>query len=254
MLEKIEYLIPDTNKGKTLFNLIQKLCINIRTEKTIKENEIILGSKDLNPKTVFKISNKVENIGLNINSDKYFNFLSRKVANSSYNVNRLDANKIAELLSEHVIRIDHTGINLPTTLYSHEEWEELLNYLSKCSNLYTYPTGEPWPFLLPAIQDENKYEISDFSIIREPRLEIVLDAYTDKITIQIDIETDMTKNEVEGLFPGNNGVYFDDLENMFKSVYVDYDEMLDIRIDIRFKAEHNDFESGKWFVEEGKRI
>lgn len=254
MLEKVEYLIPKDSKGKSLFNLIKKICSNIETEKIIKENEIVLGNDELNPKTVFRISNEVQNISLNINSDKYLNFLNRKVEKSTYNVKRINTKEVTNLLSRHVIRIDHTGINLPTTLYSHKEWDNLLNYLSKCSNLYSYPTGDPWPFLLPATEEENKSEISNFSIIREPRLELVLDDYTDKIAIQIDIETDMTKNEVEELFPGDNGVYFDKLENVFKSVYVDYDEMFDIRIDIRFKAEHDDFESGKWFVEEGKRI
>lgn len=254
MFEKIEYLIPENDKGKSLFNLIEKICNNIETEKIIRQNEIVLGNHKLNPKTVFKISNEVENISLNINSDKYLNFLNRKVEKSTYNVKRIDAKEIAELLTKHVVRIDHTGINLPTILYSYEEWNNLLSYLSKESNLYTYPTEDPWPFLLPATEEENNSEISNFSIIREPRLDIVLDDYTDKIAIQIDIETDMTKNEVEELFPGDNGVYFDKLENVFKSVYVDYDEMFDIRIDIRFKAEHDDFETGKWFVEEGKRI
>ena len=48
--------------------------------------------------------------------------------------------------------------------------------------------------------------------------------------------------------------YFKNLENMYKAIYLDYNEYLDIRLDVRFKSEHNDFETGEWFVSKGNRI
>ena len=41
---------------------------------------------------------------------------------------------------------------------------------------------------------------------------------------------------------------------MYKAIYLDYNEYLDIRLDVRFKSEHNDFETGEWFVSKGNRI
>ena len=135
-----------------------------------------------------------------------------------------------------------------------KDWNDLLKYLSSVSNLYNYPTGEPWPFLLPSTIEENLNEISNFTILREPRFEIVYDNYTNVVTIQIDVETDLSKFEVETLFPKNQGIYFSSLEDTFKTVYLDYTDFINIRLDIRFQRLHSDFESGEWFVSQGKRI
>ena len=59
---------------------------------------------------------------------------------------------------------------------------------------------------------------------------------------------------MESLFPKEEGIYFDNLENMFKAIYLDYDGYIDIRFDVRFETKYSDFESGKWIVENGKRI
>ena len=82
--------------------------------------------------------------------------------------------------------------------------------------------------------------------------EFVYDKYTDIAGIQIDIETDLSKNEIENLFPKDQGVYYDGCT--FKAIYLDYSENLDIRLDVRYKSTYGNWESGEWLVCEGKRI
>lgn len=256
MLEKIEYIFPKNDKSIELFNLIYKLFKDLEYTVSLEEREIHIISSNLKPETVFRLDSNVNEIKLNIENPKYVNLLNKKVKHIQTNdeINKILIKDVLIRLEGHITRVDHTGINLPTKLYSKEEWNSLLKYLSSVSNLYEYPTGELWPFLIPASTYENINEITDFTILREPRLELVYDEYADKITLQIDIETDLSKDEVEKLFPKDTGVYFENLENVFKAIYLDYDEYIDIRLDVRFKAENGNFKSGKWFVTEGKRI
>ena len=258
MLENIEYLFPNNAINIQLFDLFSTLFSDIPYATIHANQKIGLISSSLNPKTVFKINNDITNIQFNIGNSKYLNLLNRKKENAKSGdlkeTQRLSIIEVKTKLKGHVKRVDHTGINLPSSLYSKQDWDNLLKYFSTVSNLYSYPTGEPWPFLLPSTLTENLNEINNFTILREPRFEIVYDNYTDIVTIQIDIETDLSKSEVESLFPKNQGIYFHSLEDSFKSIYLDYSNHLDIRFDIRFNCSHNSFESGEWFVSDGRRI
>lgn len=258
MLEKIEYIFPKNNKNIELFDLFFTLFGNLQYITINGDEEINIISSKLNPKTVFKIDDNINNIQFDIENQKYLNFLNRNLNcvqdKELSGIQKLSIKNVKNKLKGHILRIDHTGINLPTSLYSKSEWNNLLKYFASVSNLYSYPTGEPWPFLLPSTIEENQNEITNFGIIREPRFELVYDNYTDIVAIQIDIETDLSKSEVENLFPKNQGIYFSSLENTFKTIYLDYSKYLDIRFDIRFKCLHDDFESGEWFVSKGKRI
>ncbi len=255
MLEKIEIMFPKNDETKELFKLMFHLFKNIDYVTTGENEEICMELANLKPAIVLKQKDS-SNIQWEIGNPQYLDFLARKESN------RKDANEVKKLLpqevllklSGHVTRIDHIGINFPANLYSQKEWDELLQYFSSVSNVYAYPTGEPWPFLLPATKEENEKEITNFEIVREPRLEFVLDKYTNRVTIHMDIETDLIKKEVEALFPKEEGVYFENLANDYKAIYLAYEQLLDIRLDIRYKCVHNDFESGKWFVTKGKRL
>jgi len=253
MLKKIEYIFPNNTLNMQLFDLFSTLFKDI-PYSTIHTKEISLISS-LEPKTVFKIDDNITTLQFNIENSKYLDLLNRKgKGGETQIVSKLSIQDIKNKLKGHVKRLDHTGINLPSSLYSKKDWNDLLKYLSSVSNLYNYPTGEPWPFLLPSTIEENLNEISNFTILREPRFEIVYDNYTNVVTIQIDVETDLSKFEVETLFPKNQGIYFSSLEDTFKTVYLDYTDSINIRLDIRFQRLHSDFESGEWFVSQGKRI
>lgn len=258
MLDKIEYIFPKNDKNIEFLDLLFCLFRDLQYVDINGDKEISIVSSNLKPETVFRIDNTAHNLQFGIGNKDYLDFLNRSVKSFRKNeldgIQKLDMKSVKNKLEGHVTRIDHTGINLPTSLYSKLEWTNLLRYISSVSNLYRYPTNEPWPFLLPATLEENQNEITDFGIVREPRFELVYDDYTDATTIQLDIETDLSKSEVEALFPKNQGIYFDSLKDIFKTIYIDYSEFIDIRFDVRYTGPCSDFESGEWFVSKGKRI
>lgn len=173
-----------------------------------------------------------------------------------YAIYRLAIEELASRLKGHIVRIDHTGLNLPSALVSRKVWEQFVGDVAKQANLYKYPTGEDWPFILPATSAEHEADITKFPIGREPKFELVYDTYSPVPTIQIDIETDLTRPQVEELFPEPYGVSFPELADYFRTVYVHHDWLgLAIRFDIRFKNEEpdGDWETGKWLVIEGGR-
>lgn len=254
MLEKIEYIFQKNSKNIEFFNLLINLFKDVKYVTNINNEEIHIITSNLKPETIFRLDNINSNIQLNIGDKKYLNLLSRKNKNKKelYNIKKLKINDVSNKLSGHIKRIDHTGINLPTILFDELEYKNLLDYFSSNGNVYSYPTGKPWPFLLPVTEYEHKNEITNFKILREPRFEFVYDKFTNVVGIQIDIETDLSKNEIEDLFPKEQGVYYDGCT--FKSIYLDYSDELDIRLDVRYKSTFGDWESGEWLVCEGKRM
>lgn len=255
MLEKIEYIFQRNNKNIELFNLLSELFKDVKCITNIERKELHIVPLDLKPETVFRLDNICSNIQLNIENEKYANLLIRKFRNdrNSSKTKRLSINEVALKLSGHIKRVDHTGINLPTILFDRSEWDDLLKYFSSNSNMYHYPTGEPWPFLIPTTEYENQNEITNFKILRDPKFELVYDDYTNMIAIHIDMETNLSKTEVEKLFPEDQGVYFDGCD--YKAIYLDYREDIDIRLDIRYnRTTYGDWENGEWLVCKGKRI
>ena len=254
MLEKIEYIFQKNSKNIEFFNLLINLFKDVKYVTNINNEEIHIITSNLKPKTIFRLDDITSNIQLNIGDIKYLNLLSRQNKDNKEvcNKKRLNINDVSLKLLGHVKRIDHTGINLPTTLFNELEYKNLLHYFSFKSNVYSYPTGEPWPFLLPVTEYEHKNEITNFKILREPRFEFIYDKYTNIIGIQIDIETDLSKNEIENLFPKEQGVYYEGCP--FKAIYLDYDKNLDIRLDVRYQSTYSDWESGEWLVCKAKRM
>jgi hypothetical protein len=167
---------------------------------------------------------------------------------------------IAELcnrLKGHVVRIDHTGINIPSALVPKYVWRTFIKKLAQSTNIYRYPTGQEWPFILPATKPEFARDITEFLVGREPKYELVYDTFSPLPTIQIDIETDLIRIEIERLFPQPYGISFPNVADYFRTVYIDHTWAgLNIRFDIRFKNEKpgGDWETGKWLVVEGGRL
>lgn len=77
------------------------------------------------------------------------------------------------------------------------------------------------------------------------------------ITIQIDMETDMSREELEEKFPDPLGVCFPGLEEYFRSVRIKTPwPGFVLRFDLRYREEawFNSWTNGKWLVQDGGRI
>jgi hypothetical protein len=170
---------------------------------------------------------------------------------------RLSLEELYKRLRGHIVRIDHTGISIPSVVITKKQWSQYISTLAKQTAIYRYPTGEDWPFILPTTEKEFSSAINYFPIGREPKFELVFDTYSPIPLIQIDIETDLTRKEVTKLFSKPYGVGFPGLSQYFRAVYVHHPwPGLDIRCDIRYKNTNpgDDWQTGKWLVEDGGRI
>ncbi len=194
----------------------------------------------------------VTKVTLNDNLGMYIELDS--AGNKSY---LLPIGEIYKRLKGHIVRIDHTGLNIPSTKMSTTVWSSLVEKLGEASCMYKYPTGEDWPFILPATENEFETDITEFKMGREPKFELVYDYNSLVSTIQIDLETDLKRSEIEKLFPEPYGVSFPDLAEYFRTVYIYHPwRDLSLRVDIRFKNTEiaGKWETGKWLVDEGGRI
>lgn len=169
----------------------------------------------------------------------------------------LSIHELCRLLANKLIGIDHAGVNLPTTLFPRSQWDQLLNDLSKECNLYHYPE-EDWPFIIPADEKEFLSDITDFTNKRTPKFEFVHDSYTTKPIFQFALETTLTQQQTEMLFPSPSGFAIPGLDHIFRSVFVQspWSEHLKIRIDLYYLAEEtslSDWETGEWLIKNGGR-
>ncbi|MBT7008793.1 MAG: hypothetical protein HN964_05120 [Candidatus Jacksonbacteria bacterium] len=187
-------------------------------------------------------------------------FVTKKQETTAFNqiTTPLSIADFLKKFKEHIIRIDHTGVNIPEKCITKEYWEIELKKLGKGCNLYEYPTTDDWLFILPSNEREHKEEIKDFKAGREPKFELVYDVYSKYPTIQLDIETDLSRKEVEELLPAPYGISFEGVEDYFRSMFISHPWTgLVIRIDVRFKNGDNqptEWETGEWLVIDGKRI
>jgi hypothetical protein len=292
MLKHITYTLPNNtpdNLGffKQLIELLTKLP-NAHTDEN--GSLIITPSNPVQalPTTVFKQSNTplpqlylgssqaisldVGNLRINpnstidykVNTGSFDRVLAKhdvlgeyfEIHVSSETFYRLPMNELVKRFKDHIVRIDHTGINIPSVLISEEAWKLFIHTLAGQANLYKYPAIDVWPFILPATQKEHQTDITQFPAGREPKFELVYDIYSPVPTIQVDVETDLTRSEVERLLPEPYGISFPDLADFFRTVYVHHLwPGLAIRFDIRFKSDQpSDWETGRWLVNEGGRV
>jgi hypothetical protein len=165
--------------------------------------------------------------------------------------------ELARRLAGHLVRLDHTGVNVPTRLVERPAWDALLRRLAAIANVYRYPTGEDWPFILPATDAEFAGAITDFAAVREPKFELVYDSYARDPVIQISVETDLLRSEVEALLPAPYGIAFPDLADFFRTVFVHHPwPGLQIRFDLYYRSATpvDPWSSGEWLVTQGGRI
>ncbi|MEU8263260.1 hypothetical protein AB0C02_21845 [Micromonospora sp. NPDC048999] len=170
----------------------------------------------------------------------------------------VDLAELTRRLAGHVRRVDHTGVNLPGRTTSPEQWRDLLLALASTSTLYRYPTGEEWPFILPSTPDELRGNIRDFVVGREPRFELVYEEWRTRTEWQFALWTDLTRAELELLFPEPEGITFPGLDEIFRVVPVNHPwwPEVSIRFDLCYRIEGGptDWETGEWLVTAGGRI
>jgi hypothetical protein len=168
----------------------------------------------------------------------------------------LPAANLRDRLRGHIRRVDHFGVNLPTSIVARPAWDDLLSRLGAISALYRYP-GEEWPFIIPATAAEHTEDIRVFVAGREPKFELVYDAYTAVPIIQISIETDLTQAELTALLPAPYGLGLGGLEHLFRTVYLDHPwPDFALRIDLSFRNDGpaTDWDTGEWLVTQGGRM
>ncbi len=168
----------------------------------------------------------------------------------------LTAAEFAQRLAGHITRVDHTGVNLPVSLLARDEWDRLLQQLSGVANLYNYPTGEDWPFIIPATAAEFQGNIQDFVAGREPKFELVYDGWTAQPLLQFALGTDLTRTQLEALLPEPVGWVIPELADIFRSVWLAHPwPGLSIRFDLYYHSDElSDWDTGEWLVKAGGRI
>jgi hypothetical protein len=155
------------------------------------------------------------------------------------------------------IRLDHSGLNVPQELYAEDDWQTLLRNFSMVADVYQYPTGQDWYFLVPATPDEAGGGITRFTSGRAPKFELVYDEYSRVPVVQFQIDTGLSRAEVEARLPEPYGISFPDLDDVFRTVYVEHPwPNLMIRFDFAFTQEGggDEWSTGKWLVSEGRRL
>ncbi|MFD2686339.1 hypothetical protein ACFS5L_16030 [Streptomyces phyllanthi] len=141
-------------------------------------------------------------------------------------------------LAGHVERVNHTGVNLPAGATPPGQWQDLVSGLASASTMYRYPTGEEWPFVLPSTSEELLGDIRDFVVGREPRFELVHDQGLSRTEWQFALWTDLTRTELELLFPEPEGITFPGLEDVFRVVPVRHPwPGLGIRFDLCYRID-----------------
>lgn len=168
---------------------------------------------------------------------------------------RLDAAELFGRFQGHILWTDHSGIELPAKQVGRQTWQNLLGKLGKVTNLYAYPTGEAFPFILPADQSEFEDGLDRFEAPRIPKFELTY-GYVAMPLIQFHLDTRLERQQVEALLPEPFGF---DLTGggTFRSVYLAHPwPGLSIRLDLSFyvQAADNGWSSGEWLARQENRI
>ncbi|GAA3454323.1 hypothetical protein [Dactylosporangium matsuzakiense] len=160
---------------------------------------------------------------------------------------------LAARLAAHVEAVDHTGVNLPAAS-SAQLWRQTVDRIAGSSAMYRYPTGEPWPFVLPATAAELDGAITAFVAGREPRFELVRDDWLAEPLWQFALRTDLSRAALERMFPEPDGTAFPGLGEVFRAVTVRGRPL--VRFDLYYRGDGapDDWETGEWLVTAGGRI
>ena len=122
--------------------------------------------------------------------------------------------------------VDHLGFNLPWFKSGvHPAILKVQNLLKSKCLYHTFPSGEPWDFILPGTQNEveGKHPI-DYMQIRKPKFELVSFANCSRPLVQIDIGFATSYDKLARLFP--EGILLPDIKSVW--VYLENPYNIDI--------------------------
>ncbi len=156
---------------------------------------------------------------------------------------------------EHLLGMDHAGVDLPPPLLPQEEWRGLVRRMAASANLYEYPSGEPWLFVIPSNQGEYLREMELSAGYREPKFELAYDNLAPLPGIQFHLRTELTREQVAARLPEPYGFSLPGAET-FLSVYVQHPwPGILIRFDFGFRhlAGPDEWDTGEWLVRGGRR-
>jgi hypothetical protein len=102
-----------------------------------------------------------------------------------------------------LIELDHVGFNLPWFSSGlHPRIVQLREELSSLCLYHTYPTGEPWDFIIPGDIDEiANHKAVDYTQVRRPKFEVVSFNSASTPLIQFDIGVNAGYERFSRLFP-----------------------------------------------------
>ncbi len=176
-----------------------------------------------------------------------------KPAPEADHVQGVEVAGLLEQFSGHVVRLDHSGIEIPAALLDRQGWDRLVHTIARRTALYRYLDGKDWPFIIPAEPGEIHHEITDFSKRRTPKVELTYGCVEFPL-LHFHVETDLTLEQIDQRLPA--GFTLPEAET-FRSVYVQMPYTgLGLRIDFGKKPDLalGDWETGRWLSNEGGRI
>jgi hypothetical protein len=210
----------DEKQGQNLFN-VGKLEMGFNLPKKEK-----LSQPMAKPKVV-------------VLSDKVGDYLHVKWPSFGYY--QMNFEQLYQRLRGHIKALDHMGVNISPKLVAQEKYESLIDGLAKSSLLMSSPENEKWVFVVP---DKNG-----------PMFELVGDFNYNYPEIQIDIQTDLTAEEIFKMFPPPYGYhdknikFIDYCVRVF--VYTGWRDV-SLRIDIRYLIPN--FSHREWLMKNGRRL
>jgi hypothetical protein len=168
---------------------------------------------------------------------------------------RLAHEELQHKFKGRILRLDHSGVEFPSAMLERPAWDRLLQDLATVCNLYAYPTGEDFPFVLPADEGEFLGEIERFTTARGPKFELTY-GYTQFPTLQFAFDTGLSRTEAETLLPEPVGFTLPGVDSFRSTLLTHPWPGLEIRLDFNFQVDGqpNAWDTGEWIVKQGRRM
>lgn len=168
---------------------------------------------------------------------------------------QLTFGQLLSRFNHHIREADHFGICLGSKLMTRTDYEDFRGSIGRVINLHRYPTGEEWPFVVPSTNTEFFNGITQTGRPRNPKFEIVYHPYHVLPEIQLDLNTNLSREEIENLLPKPYGVSFPELADIFRTVYIytGWNGVI-FRVDLGFKSNNRGSGLTDWLIKEGSRI